>query len=157
VPGRSTKVTSDRQRGEAYVAQVLDNLTSVTPGGRNAALNRAAWTLGRWVAAGALEQAEVEDGLYAAASQNGLVADDGERQTCLTIRSGLSAGLQQAVDLDPKQSSIALCQYEPVLLIAGHCGAHRSLVTTTCLGRWPDSSSHRGPRAANCPAMCGRA
>jgi hypothetical protein len=58
-----------------------------------------AWTLGRSVAAGPLEQAEVEDGLYAAAAQNGLVADDGERQTWSTIRSGLSAGLQQAVNL----------------------------------------------------------
>jgi hypothetical protein len=29
------------------MAQVLDNLASVQPGGRNAALNHAAWTLGR--------------------------------------------------------------------------------------------------------------
>jgi hypothetical protein len=39
----------------------------VAPGGRNAALNHAAWTLGRWIAAGALEQRDVEDALYAAA------------------------------------------------------------------------------------------
>jgi hypothetical protein len=38
------------------MAQVLGNLTSVAPGGRNAALNRANWTPGRWIAAGALEQ-----------------------------------------------------------------------------------------------------
>ena len=57
-----------------------------------AALNRAAWTLGRWVAAGALEQAEVEDALYTAAERLGLVVDDGQRQTWATIRSGLSAG-----------------------------------------------------------------
>jgi hypothetical protein len=81
------------------MAQVLDSLTGVAPGGRNAALNRAAWTLGRWVAAGALDQTEVEDGLFNAVERNGLVADDGERQTWSTIRSGLSAGLQQAVDL----------------------------------------------------------
>jgi hypothetical protein len=61
------------------VAQVLDNLASVAPGGRNAALNHAAWMLGRWVAAGALEQVDVDDGLSAAAVRNGLVADDGER------------------------------------------------------------------------------
>ena len=64
------------------------------------ALNGAAWTLGRWVAAGALEQADVEDELYSAAEVNGLVADDGERQTWATIRSGLGAGLQQPIDLD---------------------------------------------------------
>jgi hypothetical protein len=78
----------------------------VAPGGCNAALNRAAWTLGRWVAAGALEQGEVEDGLYAAAVRNGLVADDGERQAWATIRSGLSAGLQYPIDLDADNRSL---------------------------------------------------
>ena len=38
-----------------------------------ALLNGAAWTLGGWVTDGALEQADVEDGLYAAAERNGLV------------------------------------------------------------------------------------
>jgi hypothetical protein len=47
-----------------------------------------------WIAAGALEQADVEDELYAAAECNGLVADDGDRQCWATIRSGLGAGLQ---------------------------------------------------------------
>ena len=90
----------DRRRGEACMAQVLDNLASEAPGGRNDALNRAAWTLGRWIAAGELQQDEVEDALYAAAEANSLVADDGQRQTWATIRSGLSTGLRQAVDLD---------------------------------------------------------
>jgi hypothetical protein len=93
-----TPVSGDRRRGEAYMAQVLDNLASVQPGGRNAALNHAAWTLGHWVAAGALEQADVEDELYNAAEHNGLVADDGQRQVWATIRSGFSFGLQHAID-----------------------------------------------------------
>jgi hypothetical protein len=81
---------SDRRRGEAYMAQVLDKLASEATGGRNAALNHAAlnyaaWTLGRWIAAGVLEQACVEDVLYVGAVRNGLVADDGERQTWPTI------------------------------------------------------------------------
>jgi hypothetical protein len=79
---------------------VITGLEATGPGGRNAALNRAAWTLGCWVAAGALEQADVEDRLYAAAVLNGLVGDDGDRQCWATIRSGLGAGLQQAIDLD---------------------------------------------------------
>ncbi len=83
------------------MASVIDNLEAVAPGGRNAALNGAAWTLGRWVAAGALEQRDVEDELYAAAEDNGLVADDGERQCWATIRSGLGASLQQPIDLGP--------------------------------------------------------
>jgi hypothetical protein len=51
------------------------------------------------VAAGALAQSDVEEALYAAAVQNGVVADDGDRQCWATIRSGLSAGLQQPIDL----------------------------------------------------------
>jgi hypothetical protein len=62
-------------------------------------LHQVASTLGRWIAAGALEQPEVEDALYAAAVANGLVADDGERQCWATIRSGLGAGLREPVEL----------------------------------------------------------
>ncbi len=91
---------SDRRRGGAYLDSVIDGLVATAPGGRNAALNHAAWTLGRWVAAGALDQADVEDELYAAAEHNHLVADDGDRQCWATIRSGLSAGLQQPINLD---------------------------------------------------------
>jgi hypothetical protein len=91
---------SDHRRGEAYMAKVIDNLESTAPGGRNAALNGASWTLGRWVAAGALEQCDVEDELYNAAERNGVVTADGERQTWATIRSGLGAGLQQPIDLE---------------------------------------------------------
>ena len=59
------------------------------------AVSATAWTLGHWVAAGAIDRAAVEDALYAAAERNGLVVDDGERQCWATIRSGLSAGLLQ--------------------------------------------------------------
>jgi hypothetical protein len=73
----------------------------VPAGGRNAALNKTAWKLGQWVAAGALDQALVEDALFAAAERNGLVSDpkDGPRKTRATIRSGLRAGLQRPIDL----------------------------------------------------------
>jgi hypothetical protein len=77
------------------MATVIGNLEATAPGGRNAALNRPAWTLGRWVAAGALDQAVVEVELCAAATRNGLVADDGSRQCWATIRSGPGAGLAQ--------------------------------------------------------------
>jgi hypothetical protein len=85
------------RRAVVYMARVVDNLAAAAPGGRNAALNHAAWTLGRWVAAGMLEQTAVEDALYAAAEHNGLLADDGERQTWATIRSGLGAGLRESL------------------------------------------------------------
>ena len=92
--------TRERRRGQAYMAKLIDELARVPAGGRNAALNKTAWKLGRWVAAGVLDQGEVENALYAAAEHNGLVADDGQRQTWATIRSGLGAGLQQPIDLD---------------------------------------------------------
>jgi hypothetical protein len=47
------------------------------------------------VSADVLEQTVVDDQLYAAAVHNDLVADDGERQTWASVRSGLSAGLQR--------------------------------------------------------------
>ena len=99
------RVSGDPRRAQAYLDGVIRNLEIATRPGRNNALNGAAWTLGHWVAAGALEQAEVEEALYAAAEANGLVADDGERQCWATIRSGLSAGLRQPIDLDAEERS----------------------------------------------------
>ena len=100
---RRVRVSSDPNRGQAYMDGVIRNLETATRPGRNNALNGAAWTLGQWVAAGTLEQADVEEALYAAAVANGLVADDGERQCWATIRSGLGAGLQEPVDLNAKR------------------------------------------------------
>ena len=92
---------ADRRRGEAYMDKVIDNLAAMAPNtGRNVALNKAASTLGEWVAAGVLDLAQVEDALYAAAQANGLVAEDGQRQCWATIRSGLGHGLQHPYDLD---------------------------------------------------------
>jgi len=98
----------DRRRGAAYMDQVVRKLASMAPNsGRNSALNGAAWTLGHWVVAGALDQTEVENALFAAAERNGLVSDpkDGPRKTWATIRSGLSAGLRQPIDLDADEWS----------------------------------------------------
>ena len=50
----------------------------------------------------ALEQPDIEDTLYAAADRAGPAAGDGERQCWATIRSGLSAGLQEPIDLDAR-------------------------------------------------------
>jgi hypothetical protein len=50
--------------------------------------------------AGALDQQAIEDALYGAAERNGLGAADGARQCWATIRSGLSKGLLQPIDLD---------------------------------------------------------
>jgi len=92
--------TREQRRSEAYMNGVIGKLGAVAAGGRNNALNGAAWTLGHWVAAGALDQRVVEDALYAAAERNGLVTADGQRRCWATIRSGLGSGLQQPIDLD---------------------------------------------------------
>jgi hypothetical protein len=72
--------------------KVIADLEDVPPGGRNDTLNHVAWKLGRWIAAGALEQAGVEDALYAAVKANGLVADDGERQCWPRSAAGSAPG-----------------------------------------------------------------
>ena len=45
--------------------KVIASPEGVPPGGRNDALNHGAWTLGRWIVAGAFELADVEDALCA--------------------------------------------------------------------------------------------
>jgi hypothetical protein len=73
----------ERRGAVTYLRKVIATLEAAPAGGRNATLNGAAWTLGHWVAAGALDQADVEDALFAAAERNGLVSDpkDGPRKT----------------------------------------------------------------------------
>ena len=85
---RRVRVSGDWRRAQAYMDKVIADLANTPPGGRNDALNHAAWTLDHWVAAGALERSDVEDALYGAAVVNGLVADDSARQCWATIRSG---------------------------------------------------------------------
>jgi len=62
---RSMMVDSDRQHAATYMRQVLDNVATMARGGRNAALNHAAWTLGGWVAAGKLAQRGIGAGMQA--------------------------------------------------------------------------------------------
>jgi hypothetical protein len=92
---RARSEGTESQRSRAYLAKVIATLQVAAPGNRNAALNRAAWTLGRWIAGGLLQQAEIEELLYEAAEINGLLREDGERQVWATIRSGLAAGQRE--------------------------------------------------------------
>lgn len=66
-------------------------------GGRNNALNRAAFSLGQLVAAGVLSESEVDSRLYDAACRAGLDSDPGCGPSGIraTIRSGLEAGLKE--------------------------------------------------------------
>jgi RecA-family ATPase len=64
-------------------------------GGRNNQLNTSALKLGRLVGGEYLGRRRAVDALYAAATDNGLVADDGKDRVMATINSGLAAGIAQ--------------------------------------------------------------
>ncbi len=87
--------------GNAYGRKAMDGecarVALARPGERNNALNRAAFSLGQLVAAGALVREEVEAALYESACRAGLDADSecGEKGIRSTIRSGLAAGLKE--------------------------------------------------------------
>ncbi|MDP8975750.1 MAG: bifunctional DNA primase/polymerase [Actinomycetota bacterium] len=85
-----------RLRGlNAYAGAALEHecreVASTAPGGRNHALNRAAFSLGTLVGSGQLDETTVSAALLGAALSTGLSETEAER----TIRSGLSAGARQ--------------------------------------------------------------
>ena len=92
---RQPKVVSSRPYAEAALLGEYQDVASTTSGNRNARLNIAALKLGTLVAADELTEAEVVDTLYAAATANGSVADDGHRAAMATINSGMRKGLQE--------------------------------------------------------------
>lgn len=78
----------------AVVAQVAANdLSLVTAGGRNHALNDAAFRLGLFGAIGVLDRDSAWSALHHACEVNGLVRDDGLDQCRATFDSGWDAGL----------------------------------------------------------------
>jgi RecA-family ATPase len=85
--------------GEAALNGEIAKVSSARQGARNVTLNNAALKLGHLVGARALSAADVEDRLYGAAIENGLVADHGERAARMTIKSGLEAGMGQPRDI----------------------------------------------------------
>jgi hypothetical protein len=84
----------------AVLAREAEALAATAAGGRNDALNRAAFLAGRYVGAGLLNRYEVESQLRTACSANGngLIDDDGWSAYAATLQSGLQAGIGQRVD-----------------------------------------------------------
>ncbi len=72
-------------------------VVGAAPGGRNAALNRAAFSVGRWVGAGLLHERDAAAALYDAARSAGL----GDPEIRGTLRSGLLAGARRPVEARP--------------------------------------------------------
>lgn len=81
--------------GAAALEDEIEALAATGPGGRNTALNRAAFCLSQLVAGGELDQAQVTERLIDACHRNGLIADDGWRTVLATMRSGMRAGMQR--------------------------------------------------------------
>ena len=99
-PGRSTPAPSApapvmRPAGNGYGAAArrneLDTLSRATEGGRNDALNRAAFALGQLVGGGELDRGDVANDLLAVALSIGL----GENEAVNTIASGLTSGMNE--------------------------------------------------------------
>jgi hypothetical protein len=82
--------------GKAALEHEIAALANTLKGGRNAALNRASFSLHQLVAGGELNGAEVHARLIGAAIANGLMSDpeDGPLSVQKTIASGARAGLQ---------------------------------------------------------------
>ena len=80
-------------RERAYAAAALDGcveeLATAESGKRNELLNALAYRLGRMVARGWLQRANVEASLVGAMYANGYAAEDGIRAVDATLRSGL--------------------------------------------------------------------
>lgn len=91
LPPRTSSLASDR-REEAYARAALDaecaEVASTGEGGRNIALNKAAFSAGTMIGAGWIGRGECESALMAAAAACGLKGWEARA----TIRSGLNGG-----------------------------------------------------------------
>jgi hypothetical protein len=96
---------------DAAVSAELGQLAA-TKSQRNNALNDAAFALGQFVGAGALDRTDMERRLLGAAAANGYVAKKGERAALATIKSGLDAGQQQPREI-PADDDDGLERYMP--------------------------------------------
>jgi RecA-family ATPase len=93
------RTLEDTKRGEKWARRALEAEAAIVAGAmngtRNTTLNNAALKLGHKVASGYLQAAEVEAALMEAAQRSGLAQEDGPEAVRATIRSGLTAGLQE--------------------------------------------------------------
>lgn len=94
-PPERASPPSDPAKRSAYAEAALHRATrevaAAVNGARNDTLNRAAFSLARFVHDGTLGTSDLRDALMAAARANGMAADDGHRAALLTIDSGLRA------------------------------------------------------------------
>jgi len=102
----SDKTVTIREKSYAQAALrgCVEELAAAGRGGRNELANRLAFRMGRMIARGWIDRAEVEEALIEAMQRNGYTDDDGVRSAVATLNSGLNAGEQEPLpDLDDDQ------------------------------------------------------
>jgi hypothetical protein len=106
---RSGSLSPDRYTRFVF-QQVIAELSQATEGTRNDSLNRAAFRLGQFVAAGLLVRSDVETALLEQAMALGLR----DREAQATVRSGIESGLRApAVVPEPKQRTRPMPRPDP--------------------------------------------
>jgi hypothetical protein len=78
---------------EAALAGCVTELAECAAGGRNETLNSKAYRLGRMVARGWLDRAQVESTLIGAMQANGYLGEEGIKRVQETLKNGLDAGM----------------------------------------------------------------
>ena len=92
-PPMPTVYTSDR--AFRRLRRALDNISSAPSGQANDTLNREAFAVARFVAAGKITEAEAEKGIYAAARARNIP----DREARDTIRSAFRSGMRLPVEM----------------------------------------------------------
>lgn len=94
----------DEAQAKAYAAGALRDISNrlggMTRGNRNNELNRDAFWLGRYVAAGLLDESDVVAELKTACQRNRLIHDDGKHAFYATLDSGLGDGMNHPMTDD---------------------------------------------------------
>jgi len=93
MPPPTGKIVQASPYARAALAGECAAVSNAAQGGRNNALNRAAFKLGQLVAGGKIARHEVERGLYDAARAE--ISDQGEQSVLKTIKSGIEAGMSK--------------------------------------------------------------
>jgi hypothetical protein len=88
-PRHAVNLSSDRASKALNDAVAMVQYAG--PGGRNAALNKAAYRMGRWIAAGLIGEGEVD--LYLTSAGLSIGLDRSETKN--TIRSGIRSGYRK--------------------------------------------------------------
>lgn len=139
-PPRSPATARELIVAKAALADECTAVAASPSGGRNDRLNIAAHSIGTLIGAAWLDRPTAEGALFAAAVQNGSVADDGEQQARATMRKGIDAGiLKPRGPLAANDPPLVAGMEDTVArMIASHRTTHRPVPTSD--GQLPATS-----------------